>query len=222
LSVNNATLILFDIDGTLLSAHGAGLQALEEALSSVFGIVSQLKPHQLAGNLDPLIYAAALADLPAGSVPDPQARYALFRESYLRNLAAKPSRQFTACAGVKPFLEAHCERFVFGLITGNIREGAFIKLKNCGLETFFTDGGFGEDGPDRNAVAAHALAVMTRRQGHPFKKIVMIGDTQADVTCGRHIGAYTIAVRTGYCRWDGSEAIGADRTVDTLSEVVLD
>ena len=87
---------------------------------------------------------------------------------------------------------------------------------------YFTCGGFGEDGADRKAVAAFALAQAERLHGRRFARRYVIGDTVHDVACGRAIGAYTIAVKTGFGEWDRSPEIKPDRLVENLAGLEMD
>ena len=87
-----------------------------------------------------------------------------------------------------------------GLLTGNYREAAWQKLRHYGLAEHFAFGGFGDDHADRDDVARQALTAAAEHHAPQTinrEKLWVIGDTPADVRCGRAIGARVIAVGTG-------------------------
>ena len=132
------------------------------------------------------------------------------------------------CYGVKEFLwrvrREGRGRPLLGLLTGNTFLGAEIKLRHFGLWQQFELGVFGDHDEDRNALGWKALALARERFGgriHP-QEMVIIGDTPADVVCGKTIGARTLAVATGGADWEELERAGPDLLVPNLAEVVLD
>ena len=103
--------------------------------------------------------------------------------------------------GVKEILERLHPREdrVLGLLTGNLREGARLKLQYFGLWDYFEFGAFADDHHDRNELGAFARARAAEKHGHDFEvaRIDVIGDTEHDIACGKVFGARTIAVATG-------------------------
>jgi phosphoglycolate phosphatase-like HAD superfamily hydrolase len=88
---------------------------------------------------------------------------------------------------------------VVGLLTGNIRLGAQIKLGHYQLWHLFRMGAFGDDHEDRNQIAAIArergsLILQEKLSG---EQILVIGDTPRDIECAKAIGARSLAVATG-------------------------
>jgi phosphoglycolate phosphatase-like HAD superfamily hydrolase len=107
-----------------------------------------------------------------------------------------------------------------GLLTGNLREGAQIKLQHFGLERYFSFGGFGDVHPDRDDVAQSALdaarAALDGQSGD--EQIWVFGDTPLDIRCARAIGARVLAVNTGVDSRDELERACPDVLLDDLSD----
>jgi phosphoglycolate phosphatase-like HAD superfamily hydrolase len=116
-----------------------------------------------------------------------------------------------------------------GLLTGNVHEAARCKLTYYQLWHWFPFGGFGDDHVDRNDIAAAALAAgrsylngrlpAPPSNGHADGKLIVIGDTLNDITCGRSIGARCVAVPTGHTRADELRSGQPDLLVETLREI---
>ncbi len=224
-------LVLFDIDGTLLHSGGAGRRAIRAALrdwlpdDAVFGRV------RFDGKTDPQIVAELLA---AAGDPEPAepGRIAAVCVRYVEALEAELAGG-TVRATVHPGVVELLARLeadagvVLGLLTGNIAEGAALKLRAAGLDPDrFRLGAYGSDSAHRPDLPA----VATRRAEPHFGReprgaeVVIVGDTPADVTCGRGIGARAIGVGTGsYAAAELVDA-GAHAAFATLEEVdaVLD
>ena len=195
-------LVLFDLDGTLLWTDGAGRRAIHRALVDVLGTPGPIEGFRFDGRTDGEI-VRRLAE-GAGIAPTDEllARVLDRYVAFLREEIAKPTQRTTVYPGVRELLDALEPRAdcVLGLLTGNVREGAALKLDSGGLALErFRLGAFGSDSahrPDLPAVAQRrakeelALDV----SGHD---IVIVGDTPADVTCGNGVGARSIGVATG-------------------------
>jgi phosphoglycolate phosphatase len=199
--------VLFDIDGTLILSGGAGKAALELALVSDFGITEVRDGIAFSGRTDRAIIADLLR---THLVEDHPENWERLIAAYLRHLPAT----LAASAGqVLPGVEAllrslHARDDVrLGLLTGNIREGARLKLGHFGLFDYFPFGGFGDRHTDRDEVAREALAEVRRLAGNldPSRSWV-IGDTPLDIRCARAIGARALAVCTG---WHPEEELAA-------------
>lgn len=209
-------LLLFDIDGTLLRTQGAGRQALDEAFLAVHGWADATAGVSLAGATDGGILAAVSARF--GPVDE-----AAVRTRYLTRLAERvvePGRA-TACPGVHAVLERLAGRAHCGILTGNWRAGAAVKLRAVGLErpatgpTPWFEGAYGDDSADRDA-----LVPMARRRaeeaGLSFDRVVVIGDTPADVRCARAGGAIAVAVETGFATREELRAAAPDLLLSDL------
>lgn len=190
--------LFFDIDGTLLYSGGSGLEALRRAFSDVFDVPP---PDSIptAGRTD----RGIARDLFRGrQVADSDENWLRFRTAYVQHLREQlPLRKGWVLPGVVGLLEELATRrnVALGLLTGNIAEGAWLKLQHFGLDHHFAFGGYGDRSPERNAVAEDALAAAHRalNGGVCPNRTWVIGDTPMDIQCARHIGARALAVATG-------------------------
>jgi phosphoglycolate phosphatase len=197
-------LILFDIDGTLLTTGGLAWSAFRDALLGTYGTAGPIEGYRFDGRTDTgitrdLMGAAGLeeAEIVSG--------FPLLWERYLRGFDAareREPRKVQALPGVPEALAAleHRGDCVLGLLTGNIREGARLKLDAAGIGFHrFAVGAFGCDHHLRPELPAVALERASRELGRRFsaKEVVVVGDTPADVECGRHLSVRSVAVATG-------------------------
>lgn len=203
-----STLVLFDIDGTLLRTRGAGREALDEAFEAVCGWSAATEGVYVAGSTDERI----LRDVAAlrGERWD-EARTPALRSAYLDGLARRvvmPTRS-ELCPGVRGALAALGERehVEVALLTGNWEAGAVVKLAAVDLAGAFAWGVYADDAVERDALVPIARARAATR-GRPADRIVVIGDTPADVRCARAGSAVAVAVETGFAT---HEAIAAER-----------
>lgn len=192
-------LYLFDVDGTLVTARGAGREALGRALVQTFGTAGPIDRYDFRGKTDPRI----VLDLMAGAgIPEPAVRAALDAcfAVYVRELAALvgDGRRVDIMPGVGDLVRslAADPGAVVGLLTGNIEPGARVKLTPTGLWPHFAVGAFGSDDIDRRRLPAVARARAGRDVG--FDRVIIIGDTPLDVDCARACGAVAVAVATGH------------------------
>ncbi len=195
----NARLLLFDIDGTLVSTGGAGVYALRQALTERFGVNDDLRNIEIAGMTDSGIVANILKK---HKIPGTQENITAFLEMYVDLLELElPRRRGTLLPGILPLLKKLKSRqhLVLGLLTGNLRRGAQLKLEHYGVWQFFEFGAFADDHHDRNELGAFARARAREKHGWEFAaaRIDVIGDTPRDIACGKAFGARTIAVATG-------------------------
>ena len=196
-------LALFDIDGTILWSDGAGRRAMTAALTTVFGSAGPTEYHY-DGKTDPQIVRDLMRF--AGHGDDHiDARIDALMEQYLRRLegelrdGTRAVRVFPGVAEVLDALDAR-DDIVLGLLTGNLRAGAEIKLRAAGIDPErFRVGAYGSDHADRPELPAIAQRRAREELGLdiPGGSVIVIGDTPADIACGRGIGARTIGVATG-------------------------
>lgn len=218
-------LILFDIDGTLLSADGAGKRAIHAALMEVFGVTGPIDSYSFAGRTDPEIVRDLMRAAGLGDAEITRGLPALWF-LYLENLQREISRiRVTPLPGVAPLLE-RVERAggetVPGLLTGNIAGGARVKVDASGLGfARFRVGAFGSDHAERPELPAIAVERARRLTGIGYqgKEIVVIGDTPKDVACGARLGVRTIATATGRHPLDELSACGPDHAFADLSDL---
>jgi phosphoglycolate phosphatase len=217
-------LILFDIDGTLLSADGAGKRAVREALTHVYGATGPIRAYSFAGRTDPEIVRELMeaAGVPRETI---DAGLPALWERYAANLARDIGGfEVRPLPGVLPLLErveAAGGTVVPGLLTGNIASGARIKLEAAGIRfERFRVGAFGSDHahrPELPAIAAERARALTGEE-YRGKEIVIVGDTPLDVACGAHLGVRTVAVATGGHAPEELAACGPDHLFDDLSD----
>jgi len=221
------SLILFDIDGTLVLTGGAGGRAMSLAFQETFGVRDALSGITMAGRTDAWILADALTAHNIAS--DPQA-LVRFREAYLRHLTIeldKPGARKGLMPGVRELLDVLSRRddVYVALLTGNYEEGARIKLEYFDLWRYFPCGAFGDDAPQRDGLVSKALERIAASGGPSFSvaDAVVIGDTPLDVACAAYCGARSIAVATGSHRVEELRSAGADvvfRDLSNTHEVV--
>jgi phosphoglycolate phosphatase-like HAD superfamily hydrolase len=219
-------LVLFDIDGTILTASGAGRRALEQALHEVYGTAGPIDRYDFRGGTDLLIIhelmrmAGVADDVVAAGETRVFTRYA-------ERLAAEigDGRGVRLYPGVAALVErlAGSPSCVVGLLTGNSEAGARIKLQPTGLWPRFRLGAYGTDHEDRNRLPAVAAVRAETLVGRPFggADTVVIGDTPRDIGCARAFGARAIAVATGWHGLDDLHAHAPDHLFPDLGDVEL-
>lgn len=210
---------LFDIDGTLINSAGAGQAALAEAFADVFDIPNPADV-PVHGNTDRGIAADLFSRHEIDNTPENWQR---FIEAYLHHLPKMiPQRPGKVLPGVFELLDdlASRDRVAVGLLTGNVREGARIKLEYFQLMHHFDFGGFGDHHPRRNDVAQSALDEVQQRLGGQATpdRVWVIGDTPKDIHCARHIGARVAAVATGINHREELATEQPDLLLDDLTD----
>lgn len=191
-------LILFDIDGTLITSGGAGEAALIDAMRSRFGVEEDFAGITLAGATDKAIARRLLEK--HGIEPTDENAAALL-DTYLGHLSERmPRHQGFLLPGILELLEAIRLRkdAVLALLTGNVARGAEIKLSHYGVWHYFPFGAFADDHHDRNELGRFARSRAADLHGEfPPDRVYVLGDTPKDIECGRAIAAKTVAIATG-------------------------
>lgn len=212
--------ILFDIDGTLIDSGGAGVRSLNLAFEDMFSVRDAFSPISVAGKTDLQIIKEGLKfhgiNYQNGVVP-------AFFETYVKYLKANiDGNKGHVKRGVKEALDIlkSCEDYILGLLTGNVEEGAHIKLETFGLGSYFDIGAFGSDDEDRNRLLPLAIEKLRMRRAvrMNFSDCIVIGDTPRDVECARPYGARAVAVATGPFSFTELSAAGADAVFEDLSD----
>jgi phosphoglycolate phosphatase-like HAD superfamily hydrolase len=216
-------LVLFDIDGTLLSSSGAGRRAMHRAFLDVYGTAGPIDAYDFHGKTDlqivrDLLGADGLAgDAIAAGEESFFARYLDHLETEIGDgsgVALYPgvARLVEALAG-----EPGC---LVGLLTGNVEGGARVKLRSTGLWPRFRLGAYGSDDADRTCLPAVAARRAEALVGRPFRgrELVIVGDTPLDVGCARAFGAVAVGVATGRHTIDDLTACRADHVFPDLSD----
>ncbi|MCE9612277.1 MAG: haloacid dehalogenase-like hydrolase [Chthoniobacter sp.] len=192
-------LLLFDIDGTLLTSGGAGERALRFGFRDRFGIDDDLSRVEIAGRTDSGIVRRMLA---AHALLETPENITAFFDAYLHHLALEiPRTPGHLLPGILPLLTALQPRtdIVLALLTGNLARGAEIKLRHYGIWHYFDFGAYADDHHDRDQLGHFAKTRALARRGIDFppERIFVLGDTPHDISCARAIGARAIAIATG-------------------------
>lgn len=195
------TLILWDIDGTLISSSGAGFRAMERAFEQQFGMKCDLSQIAWAGRTDTWITSEVLRHYDQPVTPENIHAYLL---AYLTILPTELAHgpQGEVLPGVLEILETlhRHEGVAQGLLTGNQKRGAESKLTHYNVWSYFKFGAFADDSSLRNDLGPHAQRRAKELHGVDFapERTFIIGDTPHDIECGKVIGAQTVAVATGH------------------------
>ncbi|MEO1497721.1 MAG: HAD family hydrolase [Planctomycetota bacterium] len=211
---------LFDIDGTLLQTDGAGMYAFAEAFDELYGVKELSQDVPFAGCSDRGI-AAGLFEV--HGVENTDDNWRRFREVYVgrlgNQLQQRDGEVLPGCVSLIEKLEAMGDVHI-GLLTGNVAAAAELKLTHYGLWERFAFGGYGDEHPDRNGIAASALDRAREHHGEASEqeRVVVIGDTPNDVRCARSIGAYAVAVATGHVEPIALLASNPDALVEDLTD----
>jgi phosphoglycolate phosphatase-like HAD superfamily hydrolase len=196
-------LFLFDIDGTLVTARGAGRAALQEALQQTYGTAGDIDRYDFRGKTDPRIVFDLMqgAGLAADAI---EASMSACFDAYTTRLEQQigDGSRVIVLPGIAEVVRALSARddALVGLLTGNIEAGARVKLRSTGLFPLFRVGAYGSDSMDRRRLPAIACERARQVAGRdfPFDRVTIIGDTPLDVDCARACGAVAVAVATGF------------------------
>ena len=195
-------LVLFDIDGTLITDGGAAREAFAQSLKDIYGYRGDVNRYDFSGRTDPQIAFMVLGD-EGFSEAEVSAKFPELWKKYVSLLernASKPGR-VRALPGIPELVcrLAAMKHITLALLTGNIEAGARLKLAPPALNEFFPFGAFGSDSADRLKLAPFAVERASRIDGYRFEgeDVVIIGDSIYDVRCGVPHGATTIAVASG-------------------------
>ncbi len=193
-------LVLFDVDGTLVHTGHAGTQAFAKTFATGFNAPNGVEKIHFPGRTDRNLVREFLG---IHGIPATPENFERFFERYIFWLDQMVAHSDGGpCRGVLEFLDglrALSRPPVLGLLTGNIRLGAEIKLRRYQLWEIFETGAFADDSEDRNQIAVAALKRGRRVLGPDLQpdEILVVGDTPFDIRCGKFIGAKVLAVATG-------------------------
>ncbi len=212
-------LVLFDIDGTLIRTGGAGVKAFARAFETEFGLSDGTERLKFAGRTDVSLVREFFSQ--HGITPD-KTHFDRFFATYLfclKKIIAECKGE--VCPGVREFLNGLRTLPappLVGLLTGNIRLGAEMKLRHYNLWDEFSFGGFADDNEERDGIAAIAKTrgeelLKTKLRG---EEVLVIGDTPLDIRCARSIGAKVLAVATGGSTVDELKQHKPEWTVEDL------
>lgn len=209
-------LYLWDLDGTILKTT-AGRRAIRRVYRDRHGIPACDEGIMFAGGTDQVIFRQ-IHTQHGIRAPDPGEMMQAYLEYLAAEIASDPGELFPGVPGVLAALVAHPQaRLALG--TGNIEAAARMKLAAHGLLDYFPTGGYGSDAADRPAIIAAGIRRSRRHYQTDFEAVVVIGDTPADVACGRANGARTVAV--AQFRYGAPELMeaGADAVIPNFADV---
>ena len=215
-------LVLFDIDGTLVHTGGAGKNAFARTLAAAFNAHDGVHKVSFAGRTD-MGLARELFGI--HGIPSTPENFRRFFDHYAFCLDhVMQQGGGDVCDGARHFIRdllALPDPPVLGLLTGNIRLGAEIKLRHFNLWDQFEFGGFADDHEERDHIAAAAHARSHRVLGRNLRgeEIVVVGDTPFDIRCGKFIGAKVLAVATGGATLEELKKHKPDWAVEDLTQI---
>jgi len=221
------SLLLFDIDGTLISTSGAGMRAMHRVGQQLFGQAFTLEGVQVSGHLDPLIFAEATVH---HRLEDDSSDHETFRDRYLVELSLElaANREAVRSAnGVQELLQvlrkrAICQQdVVLGLLTGNYTLAVPIKLAAVGIDPdWFPITAFGDEAASRSDLVLLAMKKYRKvfHDSIPSDRVIVIGDTPRDIDCAHAHGCVAYAVATGRFSVEELSDSGADMVAQDLSD----
>jgi phosphoglycolate phosphatase-like HAD superfamily hydrolase len=214
--------VLFDIDGTLIRTGGAGVKAFQRAFALEFRVPDATHGIDFAGRTDTSLVRQCFTRHRIHPTPD---NFHRFFDTYIFLLGHLLEESRGAiCPGVRPFIEglrSITDPPLLGLLTGNVRLGAEVKLRHYDLWGSFQIGAFGDDHEDRNCLAGVALQRGSLLVGRRLRgeEILVIGDTPRDIECAKSIDANVLAVATGGYALGDLKAHTPTWAVETLDKI---
>jgi len=221
--MSHPRLVLFDIDGTLLSASGVFREAIAIALRAAFSCTGPIESYDFSGKTDPQIVRELMtaAGLPQRSVAAGLARALdAYRAELLARMEPHDIRAKPGAVSLVARL-ALDPRVTLGLLTGNLEACARAKLQPLGLNPHFGFGAYGSDHEDRGQLPALAVARAFVATGRRFdgKAVVVVGDSVHDVRCGRSLDVRSVAVASGRTPRATLEAEAPDAVLDDFADL---
>ena len=216
----NKKLVLWDIDGTLMSCYNDGTLAMNAAFRKWTGHPNAMGEIIAGTSMD----SAMMDSIMEKFGIDPAEKPAIIREfaRCLEDIVDKDAAK-TVLPGVREILDRLTgdERVRMGLITSNLKVGAMIKLDSVGLGHYFTFGAYGDYPGEKWDAAREAVRFAEKQTGSPYqrKDLFVVGDTRYDIRCAEKIGATSIAVATGWMPYEMLEKEGADHLLRSLEDV---
>jgi len=218
-------LVLFDIDGTLIRSGGAGVRAFERTFHEVFGLPEATRTLKFAGRTDVSLVRECFTQHGLETSEANISRFFDHYPAFLEQLLQ--STRGGICEGILDLLqllEAAPDKPTLGLLTGNVRRGAELKLRHYQLWDHFETGAIADDHEDRNCIASVAKQRGEQILGRKLagNEVVVIGDTPHDITCAQSIGAQVLAVATG--EFNRAQLLPSNPTwaVDDVRQIEMD
>jgi phosphoglycolate phosphatase len=207
-------IFLFDIDGTLLSAKGSGRKAFDRACELCFDLKDAVKTFSFAGATD-LAVLNDLSQIHNLSLSDKIIDQ--FKQTYARLLEEECSLQKpTPISGSIDFikiLQREFKQISLGLITGNFKATAHIKLKHAGFGQLLMEGGFGDDHPHRSEIARIARQRLSKHPSTHNTPVILFGDTEKDFEAALTNDYFFVGMDTGFVSKEEFHSMGAQCVV---------
>lgn len=226
-SSENLRILLFDVDGTLLTTidRSAYREQIAQALINIFGTTGKLLEISFSGKTDLHIVSEALEDegITLEQVWEEFPKIESEFMAVIENLS-KSGPIFRRCPAVEDLLVKlqSDSRYIISLLTGNIEKLAWKKLSHVGLHNYFQHpGAFGSDSADRlllPAIASDRISKLLGVENILPEQFIIIGDTPRDIACARHFGAKVLAVATGNTKLEDLANAQPDLLFQTLSD----
>lgn len=214
--------VLFDIDGTILNCNKAGKHSLIQACLDVFGTVGRMEKVDFQGKTDPLILAESLSAMGfteeaiRNGTEELKKKYFIHLEENIRNYDT------VVMPGIHKLLKSMSDtkNIILGILTGNFKTSAEIKLAAAGVKDYFKLGAYGDNAPDRNGLPLVAKKIIDEIYTSEinFNDIYIIGDTVYDIECAKQSGAVSISVGTGWAEKESLLSLNPDFYFEDLSD----
>jgi len=192
-------LLLFDIDGTLLLTGGAASNAVDKAFERLYNVKNIMSGIKVDGKTDPIILEEMFKKGLNREFSSDEAEFVFHEYISLLDAELEKAENFRVMPGIYDLLDylVGYENILLGIATGNIEQGAWAKLKYCGLHNYFSFGGFGSDSANREQLIRVAIKRANIDCDNSIESTYVIGDTPLDIIHGRAAGALTVGVSTG-------------------------
>jgi phosphoglycolate phosphatase len=218
---DDARILLFDIDGTLVSTGGAGAVAWRQAFEELHGIPADIGEFTDAGMTDPDVGAKTFEAVMDRKPTSRELAQLIQRRLEHLPEAVAASEGYKVLPGVPERLrQLSRDGHLLGLITGNGDGAAHVKLARGDLNRWFTFGAYATAGVDRPAIVRRAVERGEAMLGQdvPNTDIYVIGDTPLDIQAAHAVDCTAIAVATGHFDSDALREAGGDHVLETLEE----
>jgi phosphoglycolate phosphatase-like HAD superfamily hydrolase len=214
------TVVLFDVDGTLIDSGGAGARSWTHAFDKLYGISADIGSHTEAGETDPVV-ARKTFEAAVGRGPT-EAELARLFAVYLLRLSeeVRTSEGYRVLEGVEDLLLMLSDAgTMLGLVSGAMEGAARVKLSRADLNRFFVFGGYGSDSDDRVMLTRGAIDKAAMLHGHDVTpdRVFVVGDTPLDVEAARAVGAVSVAVASGRFSMEELRSSGASHVLPSLA-----
>jgi phosphoglycolate phosphatase len=218
--VSSPRAVLFDIDGTLITTGGAGGRAWARAFRQHFGREADITRFSEVGMTDPDVARQTFTGTMGREPTDDELAQLIM--GYLRHLPGEVhgSEGYRIFDGVEDTLRDLADSgAVLGLVTGNIEGAARIKMERSHLNRYFAFGGYGTDSRDRTRLTQAAIDRAEILHGHDIDSaaIMVVGDTQRDVTAAKAVGAVSVCVANGEYSVEELRDAGADHVLESFA-----